>query len=523
MMKATTANGVVVVLLLVLVCMSSGTRGTVMEDLATEPTTAGTADTGGTAVPTDVSSSDPTADFGTLSSSATTFDPNKYAITAGMATRFRSFFHSLPRLDLHFHTVSNDFQPQNKEYIESLVLLGVPFVVFGVVAVVVATLICLFRCCWRCCSDTEYEGAPVLGISRGQRFCRFFSRGLVIFLVILITLSALGGVAASFYFDYQYNQFMDEGFATANTLYKSADSFTVTIKEIPSQYFGTGTQSTITALENALKGIVSDAHTYLDQAQDIRDGWANTIEKIRSYVVLGSYGIVLFLCILGLCGAMFLWRWCAKLMTWMCVLVLLVMFISAGVNIPPATAASDLCPDMDDYVENEVFASVPNNDATFYLTCNTTTDISHELLYFDIFANSMVNQGGCGNETKNSNDLAACIKNFTILLSDVNVLTDCNATADAYNEGKYRLCVDAFDAVVVMTVSELLIGVLVILLGMVGVYAQTSWKKGQHEDAVELYHPINGKGGRGGTGEHHGDDCDDVPYQHTDKRDRLLV
>jgi len=62
-------------------------------------------------------------------------------------SKFDDFFRSLPRYNLKFHRISNNWDPQSPPYFESLGLLSLPFVAFGIMIIIAGLISC---CCCFC-------------------------------------------------------------------------------------------------------------------------------------------------------------------------------------------------------------------------------------------------------------------------------------------------------------------------------------------------------------------------------------
>eukprot|EP01114_Cavostelium_apophysatum_P014849 TRINITY_DN3946_c0_g1_i2.p1 TRINITY_DN3946_c0_g1~~TRINITY_DN3946_c0_g1_i2.p1 ORF type:complete len:572 (+),score=141.39 TRINITY_DN3946_c0_g1_i2:56-1771(+) len=353
--------------------------------------------------------------------------------TSSFDSKVAKFYQELPRYNFHFRRVSSFWNPQSDDYYQSLGVIALPFALCICLSLVGALISICVKCLCLCVKDKK----PIK-YTQGQ--IRFTKAKLVIVSLFLTAAAVLMGVA-----NYSFH---DSFTKATNVFIQTEDNMNSDINGI-NTILGNLNDSVAAPIREQFQPYVEIANQTQADSVHYRN-FAKQVEMYREWTVYGVAAAGFIICVV-----IFLSGCCTSRRTAFCnssiiLLWIPIMFTFVAVNVPAAVFVADMCPQIEEYLDNQ---TQPNQAEwiNYYLEClNTTTNpllaAGTQVQTSIATYNGYLQEAEAHNVTAAVDALEALIAELTTLENDLDSLGNCTSTQAAWSEIKFYVCKHVLDA-----------------------------------------------------------------------------
>jgi len=374
--------------------------------------------------------------------------------TSATCDSYGEFLRSLPRFTFDGTHLTNNWSPKNNKYIQSLELIGAPFLIIGSLALIGGILLMTWMfCSCKCCS----VGYPKNHLrQRKQQPCEKSRRFLLarfsfLILCIFICMVAIAGLLYNVTLHSNLRSSFDTIMATEDRIIRDDVNVLVSLLQKLNSY-----DEVITPpVENIILRMNA---IYKDSNQKKIE--LTRKENIRSTLTAMALGSVWLFVILSVIGV---WRIRRKVFLAMITLCLGTLFLVSqwiipAVHVPLSVFLADMCP----FVEEKISDIEPQEWIEYYLSCkgpnpfaDVTTKIQTKETQVAALLEWAIENGYPQSAIDKLRKILAELQTMDERLSD---LADCRPAQDAWESSTKSLCTKAFDSILVINIVSLING-----------------------------------------------------------------
>ncbi|XP_065826573.1 protein tweety homolog 3-like isoform X2 [Oscarella lobularis] len=277
--------------------------------------------------------------------------------------------HDLPRVDLHFHEASSEFQLDSQSYREGLAVWAIIAGSFSILLLLIALLYLVYKCCF----PPQRAREPKTG---NEWFCLAF---VAAFAVVAVVIAIGGGAKAFVDTDTAIDGFIEIN-ARLDAAREKISSINNDVKRIDSDMKSLLNNKFDPAVEKLVAGTfdkIFDVRKQVDNIQSLVDciHLDEYVKIARQYRRYGEYGMLPVFCYLGLLAVvslMICWRRviCLKFLAALALVGLLLCGLMSGVTMGLSLAGSDVCMNPDGYFLNYTSNSDDREVLEYYVYCD---------------------------------------------------------------------------------------------------------------------------------------------------------
>ncbi|EGG18936.1 cycloartenol synthase [Cavenderia fasciculata] len=264
----------------------------------------------------------------------------------------------MPRYNFQRTKVSKEFDLKNSDYVESLIVLGLPGLILSIAFLFLGIIALFLRNCihWGKKDPRleilEGKGEDLIDTNsmaefehRPKRYKTPFCLRLVKFLLFFIILVTLAGVIIGLTSNAQVSKDINGFFIKIEDTSKLAKSVVNTIRT--GLAGKTADASLVRKNMNAIGAAVEKAY---QDAHKARVSESN-LNSLRDTIITLSYIIAVLASAWGVFALVNGMSWSFMFLSYMSLLAIFVSYLSLGIHLPLSAASSDLCNSMSRYIE----------------------------------------------------------------------------------------------------------------------------------------------------------------------------
>ncbi|KAN0019221.1 hypothetical protein ACTFIU_002425 [Dictyostelium citrinum] len=380
-----------------------------------------------------------------------------------LSKKIIDLYSKIPRYSFHGIKVDNNFLPNNKTYIESIILTGFPFELI-IIVTVFTSLISLFVKLfikiykWRKNKSNNYYNL-LLGNPNSKYHYNNNNKSSIKYICsTVITLILLLSVCSFLFISIFVNKDLDQ-------------SITISIDNLESHINNrVEVENRIVKECEPITQIPYDAMEIVSTTKLILNATKETKEYIREYeyyryqfifiLVLSLFAVIS----LGLLSIIIRLKWVMALF-----IVIGIFITSFGVWIVPSThvpmgvVISDICPNMDSIINQYAPESI-NPYIYFFLNCTGKDDFNFIYGMLDDKIESTQNSLEKAKSRHYSNStidkLQSKLNDLVNLSRDAKDILNCKITKNTFKSTKDIICIDIINSSFILSILFILIGLL---------------------------------------------------------------
>ncbi|XP_067935823.1 protein tweety homolog 1-like isoform X2 [Watersipora subatra] len=408
----------------------------------------------------------------------------------GLPLELIKFFHSFPHYDIKFSPVSSEFDPDDKQYRESLLLIAAVPVLWMLLWIIIY----MVYFCYFCMTCRKSSAEKAHKSDKPARWCSFI---FAIFTILVLAIAIFGNEVVSYSLKEarsdagKISDGMDDSVMTTARIRGSLDILENGTAIYLESSFKTNnrldqdarpmliglTSMLRDALVAAALRVQKDLQQPLVLVQFDDDRLSDTIEEYEVYRRVASNAavgfllvtIALALCALGSKKKAFLLA-CVAIF----IFNLMLVWVGAGLYASLVVASSDFCTDPPAYFAGASDSPEVAAGVIRYLECKGPTNSSneaiiavhHQLEEADSSLASMESKGDllASEVLLNISAAREMITKVKLLLVDFSSTTDCTSAHESYMAAIANICSTSILAEVAVLASFTLVGLFIIVL-----------------------------------------------------------